>query len=504
MKTKDTYQDQHRSTTTALRLTTRAGRVDFRLVASRAAFQAVVRIVGQRSQTLTLTHDRWSQLELGPRLRRWVDVRGDEVHVRVEADGWRCDTDVGNGTLRWSWTDERGRPCGAGSVANGSGSGIDARGRPYTVHIDGSRTTTVTNVGNGTTRTDVIDRTDTSTTRTFWTADAGGKVTQSGTSQQDHSSGAFSRQTRTLDGQGGTVTTIETGHGGQVETSSRTELDSHGGLIKEERTIRTNDAQGNRSESTSEVDYRTGEVTLTTQTRAADGTTYRHVTIVDASGQVVYDDDTTTSPSGGTPQEEDPDDSSDGGADDDGGDDDDNGGDDGGDDDTGGDDSDDDDGGGDDTGGDDGGDGERGSDGGDEGPPAIHFGEPGGLPDIPGAWAGQVLAQLWGLPDRTGVGQAVTDIVASRIRRLIEAEDNAVSTGAEAVSESQPVLPGRWLPPDFNKAILLDMFAPAPPGAVDDWGDRPNPRAINHLCMWLTERGAGSVAAPLASLARRL
>ena len=69
-------------------------------------------------------------------------------------------------------------------------------------------------------------------------------------------------------------------------------------------------------------------------------------------------------------------------------------------------------------------------------------------------------------------------MIGERVRRIIAAAHDAPG---EARDEG-------GLTDGFGTG-QMDVLLPAPPGAVDDWGDRPNPRAALALAGFLTDIG---------------
>jgi hypothetical protein len=498
------------SATAGVRLRTRRdGGVALTLVEPKRNFYGMLTSTGRsRHRVVTTVSGRtWSEIEIAQHIglgRRVVGrtivttgpIAGGAIEI-VRSKLNRGGREVGRsvttiesgGGFRWKNFGRGGIPLGEGAVRDGSGSGTDNQGRAFTWSSQGNRTTVTTQQPNGGTKTVTTVKRPDAIVQDLEVKDQNGQTTARGTKVENPTTGDWSRTTVVTDGQT-TQTSTDTGNKDNSQTTHSQRTEVNGQVTSEERSASAKDGQGNSSTTSSEIDYGAGTVRIVTTSKGADGSETQHITVTDFAGNIISD--STTSPSGGgggTPSGGgdgddgegggDPDDGSGGDGDDGGGDDtDDGGGDDGPDDgDGGGDDTD--DGGGDDGpddgdgggGGDDGAQDPDGDDGSGGRPNWKPGGQEGDIPSFPDGIVGSILGDL-GVPTGGGdpdEGGNLPEVIRQRIRGVIATNHDASSAdGGEG---------GGGEGNDFGM-VEIDIRMPAPPGAVDDWGDRPNPRAL--------------------------
>ncbi|GIE50965.1 hypothetical protein Ani05nite_44990 [Amorphoplanes nipponensis] len=439
---------------------------------------------GGRHVLLTVRGEAWRQVEFGGRWTVSTAPAGAAVGVTGRnARGERWETTMDGRVVGWRASGTDGSDRGTGRMANGDGGGVDEFGRPVTVSSSGGRTVVITHVDGARTRTEVTTETPTGS-RSVWNTvdDASGKVVSSGERTVDKTTGTTTVTATADDGAGGTVTQSKT-ESGNTTSRETVQTDANGQTVSSERSV-TVKQDGVESTTTSTVDA-SGQIVIRTETKGPDGAITGHVTIVDPNGDVVLDEPISVPPPAG----------------DDGNGDDGNGGGDDGNGDGNGDGDGDGDGGGGDGGGD-GGDGDGGGGDGEDDDDDEGGGRPGrrpghgGGPGLPGGPVGWVLDDL-GVSTGSGedFGEGLPGVVGERLRRIVLTAAGADDDGGTGDAA------GGWA---LTGTATVDLRMPAPPGAVDDWGDRPNPRALTALAGALLAQTAavGAAGAALQSLAR--
>jgi hypothetical protein len=475
------------------------GAFDLTLVDPARDFAALVCVRPGTRLVTTVHHGGWSQLESGP-AGQTVTTRPEDHEVRtvVRAGGMRHSVTLDGQAIRWG---SPGTSRSSGEAFGGSGRGVDAAGRSYSYHTNGDTTVTTVDLGDGWSRTTVKVEGPNASRSTWETKDSTGRVVGTGSQVEDRDSGTTTKHTESDDENGGKVVSDSTTQGNTKDTTS-TRTDAAGNVTETSRSVEAKDAEGNSSKTTSSIDHTTGEVTITTESTGSDGSWSQHTTVTDSNGNVVRDE-TLSKPGRGSSSGSTGQGSSTGSGDDDSDDEGDSDDDDSNDDDDGGDGED--DGGGDDGGGDDGS--SRHPDDGAGGPPwrdddgdgkpDIRPGEGGSWrPGGPVGWALEDLGVL--LPGGSGDGEDFSDlpgVVGERLRRVIAVMHGEADAGAGSG--------GGWVSEPLGM-VSVDVRLPLPPGAVDDWGDRPHPQALQALNLHLLNGMAmlGSTARGLRSLSR--
>ncbi len=492
-----------------------AHRFDLVLVVPRHDFYGQIKSRGpSRLEIATVRGSQWSQLEIvrtsarGAAPEAWSEVLTMPLVGRETIEITRVTT-LGprerNRTVtvitargRFDWQSSRaatGRP-DTGRAMDGSGSGVNPLGEPYTYTTAGNRTTTVTKMNDGNTRTAVTTVSPWGTRVDVQTTDPSGGLVDSGSGVSDDTTGTWSKTVTTNDGSGGTITSTSSGTS-DSRTSSSTHVDANGNLIDSRHSAKGAGEDGTSSEVTSDVDAIDGTVTITSTSTDSDGTVYTHVTVSDASGNTIRDESTVTPPPGSASPSSGQ--SGDGGGEGGG-----NGSGDG----SGN--------GGGDAGGDAQGDGGGGGDGdgdgsGDQGADAQGQGDGEGSGGAAGSGSGSGSDDAPdddgtpGLPGSRG-GSDGTDVGPSFPRGVLGSifDELHVIAGGGGDDDERPGLPrlvgdrlksaieSAYSEPaqDRSGGLVIDIVMPAPPGAVDDWGDRPNPREMTALVAMLNDCGA--------------
>src|SRR5262249_51139714 len=93
-------------------------------------------------------------------------------------------------------------------------------------------------------------------------------------------------------------------------------------------------------------------------------------------------------------------------------------------------------------------------------------------PHFPGGPLGTIFDDLGvtsGGEDGVNEGSGIQGIVAGRLRKVIGSANDASSSGDGGNDAGQ------------EGSFAVDVVVPVPPSVIDDWGDRPNPRAMTAI-----------------------